>query len=111
MKYFKNSVFFITGLTCIAIGGCASRMIDIRPGSIDVNLQNSSSISNCKPMGKVTVSVMTEFEIYTRSADDVESNLLQMARNSAVDSGADTVVKEEMIEYGRRTFALYKCIR
>ena len=62
-------------------------------------------------MGKVTVSVMTEFGFYTRSADDVESNLVQMARNSAIDSGADTIVKEEMTEYGRRTFETYKCQR
>ena len=111
MKHTKIAAHLITALLCIYLVGCASRMIDVRAGSGNVNLQNAGSVSACKPLGKVSVSVMAEFGLYTRSADDVEANLLQMARNSAVDSGADTVVKEEMTEYGHRTFGLYKCQR
>ena len=111
MKHTKIAAHLITVLLCIYLVGCASRMIDVRAGSGNVNLQNAGSVSACKPLGKVSVSVMAEFGLYTRSADDVEANLLQMARNSAVDSGADTVVKEEMTAYGHRTFGLYKCQR
>lgn len=111
MKRYKTILYITVGLLCSHLVGCASRMIEVRPGSVNVNLQNSNNVSSCKSMGKVTVSVMAEFGFYTRSADDVEANLLQMARNSAVDSGADTVVKEDMTEYGRRVFALYKCQR
>jgi len=113
-NYMKRTNLIATVLLAITITsltGCASRMIQVSPGSENVDLLNSSNVTNCKSLGKVTVSVMTNFGIYTRSADDVESNLLQLARNSAVESNADSVVKEEMPEYGRRTFSLYKCRR
>jgi len=111
MKSSNTIICIALGLVYLYLSGCASHMIEVRPGSVNVNLQSSNNVISCKPMGKVTVSVMTEFGFYTRSADDVESNLVQMARNSAIDSGADTIVKEEMTEYGRRTFATYKCQR
>ena len=38
-----------------------------------------------------------------------EANLSQVARNEAVDAGADTVVKGDSPEFGKRTFKLYKC--
>ena len=84
-------------------------MIGVREGASDISLKDANAVSGCKPMGKTTVNVITQFGIYTRSVEDVETNLLQMARNSALESNADTVVKEDMPEYGRRTFALYKC--
>ena len=111
MNRYKTLLYITVALVSSHFAGCASRMIEVRPGSANVNLQNSANVGSCKSMGKVTVSVMAEFGFYTRSADDVEAKLLQMARNSAVDSGADTVVIEDMTEYGRRVFALYKCQR
>ena len=39
----------------------------------------------------------------------VEDNLYQLARNNAVDAGADTLVKGESKKFGERSFGMYKC--
>jgi hypothetical protein len=102
---------FTIFLILISMFGCASHLIEVRPGSENINLLNSTNAQSCKFLGKVTVGVLSEIGFYSRSTDVVEANLLQLARNSAIDSGADSVVKEDMPEYGRRNFSLYKCAR
>jgi hypothetical protein len=104
----KRLTFF---LLLISLFGCASHLIEVRSGSENVNLLSSNSTQGCKFLGRVTVGVLSEIGFYSRSTDAVEANLLQLARNSAVDAGADSVVKEDMPEYGRRNFSLYKCAR
>ncbi len=109
MKKYTPLHYPFTGLICCLIVGCASAFMKVTPGSENVNLQSAADARNCQSLGKVTVGVVAEVGFYTRSADDVEANLLQLARNSAVSAGADTVVKAEIPEYGRRAFGLYKC--
>jgi hypothetical protein len=93
----------------LVLGGCASRMIGERIGSDQIALAESAQVAKCQSKGKVNVSVMSEVAFYTRSAESVEANLLQMARNAAIDNGGDTVVKGTSLEYGKRTFEVYKC--
>lgn len=92
-----------------ALGGCASDLIEVRAGSDHVALADSNQVAACQPRGKITVSVLARVGFVTRSYEAVEANLLQLARNGAVDAGGDTVVRGESPEYGRRTYAIYKC--
>jgi hypothetical protein len=96
-------------LTMTLLAGCASRMIGERIGSDQIVLADAAGVANCQSKGKVNVSVMSEVAFYTRSAESVEANLLQMARNAAVDNGGDTVVKGASMEYGKRSFEVFKC--
>jgi len=96
-------------LTIAALSGCASRMIGERIGSDQIVLAEAATVAQCQTKGKVNVSVMSEVAFYTRSAESVEANLLQMARNAAVDNGGDTVVKGASMEYGKRSFEVFKC--
>jgi hypothetical protein len=92
------------------LSGCASSMIEVRAGSDRVSLAEANQVGSCQPKGKTTVSVLATVGIFmTRSAEAVEANLLQLARNDAVDAGADTLVKGESKELGKRTFEIYKC--
>ncbi len=91
------------------LGGCASKMIGERIGADLVEVRPASEVASCKPLGKTHVSVLSKVGFITRSAEDVEANLLQMARNEAVDKGGDTVVKGNSVEYGKRTFDIYRC--
>jgi hypothetical protein len=85
-------------------------MIPVREGSDRVSLADANQVANCKPFGETTVSVLATVGVMmTRSPEDVEANLLQMARNAAVDDGADTLVKGKSPELGKRTFSIYKC--
>ncbi len=110
-----NPDFSRAALVCVlaaapfALGACASKMVEVRPGSDRVSLAYAHQVTSCESRGKVTVSVLTKVGFVTRSVEAVEANLLQLARNSAVDEGGDTLVRKESARFGERTFDIYKC--
>ena len=110
MRFFKG-MLVVTAMVPLIVGlsGCASSMIDVRKGSDRVSLADEKQVGSCQSKGKITVGVLAKVGFITRSAEDVEANLYQLAINDAVDAGADTVVKGESPEFGKRTFEIYKC--
>ena len=107
MKYFKKMLMLAPLLAML--GGCASDLIEVRQGSDRVFLADAGQVASCQPRGKITVSVLAKVGLFSRSVKDVDADLLQLARNGAVDAGGDTVVKGDRPELGRRTFSIYKC--
>lgn len=101
--------FWIVAATVPLLAACASKLIEVRPGSERVALAEPQQVSQCESKGKTNVSVLAEVGFITRKPEDVEANMLQLARNTAVDKGADTVVKGNSLEYGKRTYEMYKC--
>jgi hypothetical protein len=110
MIFFKKKFAFIA-MTVLIFGlcGCASELIDVRKGSDRVTLADESQIGNCQSKGGITVSVLAEVGFISRSVEAVEANLLQLARNGAIEVGGDTVTKGNSPQFGKRTFAIYKC--
>ncbi len=108
---FSKVMFVISIVMPLIVGlsGCASSLIGERKGSDRVSLADANQIGGCQSKGKTIVSVLAKVGFLNRLEEVVEDELLQMARNDAVDAGADTVVKGESQEFGRRTFELYKC--
>jgi hypothetical protein len=96
-------------LSALLLGGCSSTMIGERLGADQVVLAEATQVSKCKSLGRTTLSVLSSLGPITRSAEAVEDNLLQMARNEAVDKGGDTVVKGASMEYGKRSYEIFKC--
>ncbi|MBX9960559.1 MAG: DUF4156 domain-containing protein [Burkholderiaceae bacterium] len=93
----------------LLLGGCSSTLIGERIGADQVVLADATQVSKCKSLGRTTLSVLSSLGPITRSAEAVEDNLLQMARNEAVDKGGDTVVKGASMEYGKRSYEIFKC--
>ncbi len=93
----------------LGVNGCASKMIGVHDGAERVSMADANQVGNCQSKGKTTLSVLAKVGFITRSAEDVEVNLTQMAINDAVDAGADTVVKGESTALGSRAYTLYKC--
>ncbi|MBI5889643.1 MAG: hypothetical protein HZB47_03070 [Nitrosomonadales bacterium] len=93
------------------LSGCASAIIGVREGADRVSLAEADQVGSCQPKGGTTISIFAKAGItgITRAEKDVEANMYQMARNYAVDVGADTVVKGESPELGKRAFQMYKC--
>lgn len=89
--------------------GCASKLIEVRQGSETVSVAEANQIASCQSKGVATVSVLSSVGFINRSDKAVEENLLQLARNSAVDMGGDTIVKGRAPKYGQRNFEVYKC--
>lgn len=96
-------------LAAAMLSGCASDLIEVRPGLDRVSLADPSQVAGCEDKGAITVSVLSNVGIVSRSVEDIDANLLQLAKNGAVDAGGDTVVKGPRPELGRRTFHIYKC--
>ncbi|MGV8934470.1 MAG: DUF4156 domain-containing protein [Gallionellaceae bacterium] len=105
----KYSATMLTLLSIAALSACSSVIIGDKPGSDHVSLANADQVANCQSKGKINVTVLANVGIIPRSEETVEANLLQMARNNAVDNGADTLVKGESKEPGKRQFEMYKC--
>ena len=107
----SRGMFAIVAIVPLLAGlnGCASSLIGVREGAERVSLADANQVASCQSKGKITVSVFAKMGVITRADEDVEANLYQLARNNAVDAGADTVVKGESPEFGKRTFSMYKC--
>jgi hypothetical protein len=108
---FSRKVFVISTLVLLSAGldGCASKIIGVRPGVERVSLADASQVAGCQSKGENTISVLAKVVGLNRSTEEVEANLYQVARNYAVDVGADTLVKGESKQFGERTFYVYKC--
>ena len=91
------------------LGGCTSMMIGERAGADRVSLADANQVDGCESKGKTIVSVVAKVGFVKRLPEAVEADLYQLARNNAIDAGADTLVKGESKEFGQRTFGMYKC--
>ena len=95
----------------LLLGGCANAFLKPTEGSERVLVMKTTQVSQCQPLGKISVNVVTKVGIYNRDADAVEANLLQLGQNNAVELGGDTLVKDVTPEFGKQVFAVYKCKR
>jgi len=107
----SKNLMNLAALSLLASGlsGCASSIIGERVGAEQVVLAKDTDVAKCKSLGRSTLSVLSSLGPITRSAEAVEENLLQMARNEAIDRGGDTVVKGNSQEYGKRSYEVFKC--
>lgn len=110
MQFSKLSILSTT-LALAVLGGCANHLVEVRAGSASIAVKEASEVSACESKGAINVSVVSEVAFYTRNPDAVEGNLLQLARNGAVDAGGNTVVRGNSSEFGKRSFSIYKCQR
>jgi hypothetical protein len=91
------------------LNGCSSALIDKRIGSEYVTVVGADKVASCQSKGKFTVNVLSKVGFIDRSTTAIDANLLQMARNGAIDAGGDTIVQGERADAGTQTFSVYKC--
>jgi len=105
---FKPSLLLLAAVS-LALGGCARTLIGERIGAEEIVVAEPAQVTQCKSLGKTTFSVLASVGPITRSAEAVEDNLTLMARNEAVSKGGDTIVRGSSMEYGKRTFEIFRC--
>lgn len=107
MQFSKGMLAIVAIVSLFAgLSGCAHNIfIGVHEGADRVSLAEADQVGSCQSKGAVIISIFAKGRI----EKDVEANMYQMARNNAADEGADTVVKGESPELGKRTFKLYKC--
>jgi hypothetical protein len=106
-----NSIQKIMGivLSSVLIAGCASAFMEVKEGAEKVSVATPNQVNHCESKGTVTANVLSKVLFVNRSIEGVEDNLVQMAKNAAVEAGANTIVKGESKKIGERTFSLYQC--
>jgi hypothetical protein len=91
------------------MSGCSSAFIAKRPMAWEVLVMKPEQVASCQPKGGVLVTAAAYLWFYQRSDEAVEENLVQLARNAAIDAGGDALVPGESPKPGTRNFAIYRC--
>lgn len=91
------------------LAGC--NWVDLKPGADTVDLRSPSQVHSCERLGATTTSVRDRVGIFNRDTDKVGRELADLARNSALELGGDTIVPDGPIEDGERRFLIYRCLR
>ena len=99
--------FLLIVLTGLTISSCSS--IKLTAGGEKVRVLTPNEISSCKKLGQTNASV-TDKVVVKRPIETIELELITMARNSADNMGGDTVVPLTIVEGGKQSFTIYKCI-
>lgn len=89
------------------LGACTWVKMD--QGADQVRVAEGSDLSACENKGTVTASVRAKVGFYERNDMKVEDELETMARNSAVEAGADTVQALGDVVDGEQKFGMYRC--
>lgn len=98
----------ITAAITLSLSACSWVKVTTAGQAVRL-VQTKNDVSSCKELGATTASVMDKFFI-ERSRDKVARELADLARNTAAEMGGDTIVPISVIEDGKRTFGVYKCV-
>lgn len=102
-----NKIIFTMGLAMTLV---ACTWVELTPEGEKVKVATEADVTNCKNMGKATVSVKAELGGVVRNKEKVQKELETMARNIAIDLKGDTVVPAGEITDGRQVFNVYQCM-
>ena len=91
----------------LLLSGCAT--LKLSEGGEKVRVLDPAEVSSCRNLGRTNASV-TARVVFDRPADAVAEELETVARNSAASMGGDTIVPLTVIEEGKQTFVVYKCV-
>ena len=96
-------------LLTLVVGGCT--WVKKTPQADNVRVAPIDRVADCTSLGSVTTSTVDNISIVNRNTSKVAKELETLAQNEAGGAGADTIVATTAIIDGRRTFALYKCLK
>jgi len=105
MRTTKN--IFLMAAIGLIVSSCAT--IKLSPGGEKVRVLAPDEVSSCKKLGKTNSSVVDKI-IGKRPVEAIEFELTTLSRNSAAKMGGDTIVPLTVIEAGKQSFIVYKCI-
>jgi len=98
----------LTGTLLVVASSCT--WVKPTPQAESVRIVSSEETNGCQKLGTITTSVKASVGGIRRKLAKVSSELDVLARNEAADMGADTIVRQDEIKNGRRTFAALRCL-
>jgi hypothetical protein len=102
-----NNILLMSAVSLI-VSSCAT--IELSTGGEKVRVLAPDEVSSCKKLGQTNTSVTDNIVGVKRPIEALERELAIIARNSADNMGGDTIVPLTVIEGGKQSFVVYKCI-
>jgi hypothetical protein len=99
---------FTAALLCVGIQGCTWVKLEDAAKRIRV-MDASDSLSSCEDKGEITASVEDRILSIKRERTKVLDEVEALARNSAVELGADTIAPSSELAGGERRYRAYRC--
>ena len=104
-----NTRFLLLLVATLALGACATSLKLTAEGE-KVRVLEPSEVDSCRELGKTNTTVTPVIFGVARPVDTISRELRIVARNSASGMGGDTIVPLTIIENGKQTFIVYKCV-
>lgn len=102
-----NNILLIAAVTLV-VSSCAA--IKLTADGEKVRVLAPNEVSSCKKLGQTNTSVTDRVVGINRPIEALERELAIIGRNSASNMGGDTIVPLTVIEGGKQSFIVYKCI-
>lgn len=100
---------FVIGMLALSLAACS--WVKLTEQGEDVRVMEASEVERCDRVGKTTVRTTDSAAGLDRHAEKVQEELDILARNSAVDIGGDTVVRQGTPVDGMQVYVVYRCLR
>lgn len=104
---YKHLLVTLT-MSSLFIAGCAT--VKLSEGGEKVRILTPDEVATCKKLGRSNTSVTAKVLEIDRSIEAVAKELASIGRNSAATMGGDTIVPLTIIEEGKQSFVVYKCV-
>ena len=91
----------------ILLSACAT--IKLTTDGKKVRVLEPGEVNSCRELGKTNTSVTSRI-VVDRPIEAITKELRIIGRNAAAGMGGDTIVPLTVIDQGRQTFMVYKCV-
>lgn len=88
------------------LAGC---WVAASPVSKNVIVANGADVAQCRLTGKADLSVPDKLGTLQRVPDDMQNDLQTLAKNQAINTGADTVAPLTVQTGGTQSWGFYNC--
>lgn len=92
----------------IGLGGCAA--LRLTDEGERVRVLNPDEVNSCRELGQTNATVTPVIFGIDRPIETISKELQMVARNSAAKLEGDTIVALTIIDVGKQTFVVYKCV-
>ena len=91
----------------LALTSCTWVKLD--EGADGVALISTSAAATCEKIGTTVSQSKAAIGIIERNDEKVASEVLALARNSALDMGGDSIAESGDLKEGKQAFSVYRC--
>lgn len=95
-------------LIVVAASGCV--FVQPTEEGQKVRVLTAPEVDRCRALGNITSTVQDRVGVIVRREDTVADDVMQNAKNAAAEMGGDTIVATSVLNAGKQTFGVYRCL-